>query len=174
MTLDSGSVDGGTSYEILRSIRRIIRRVSDYSRAMSRDVGLTVPQLLCLKAIGDGGVDEVTPVFVSQKVHLSPATVSGILDRLERDGFVVRERRSKDRRKVCLGLTPHGADLYQNLPTPLQEAFLRRLGKLANDEQGELLSALQKVVDLMEAGGIEAFPILTSEDLKADASSVQD
>lgn len=174
MSTELENIDGGTSYEILRSIRRIIRRVSDYSRTMSRDVGLTVPQLLCLKAIGDGGIDEITPVFVSHKVHLSPATVSGILDRLERDGLVVRERRSRDRRKVCLGLTPKGAELYEHLPTPLQEAFLRRLAKLDDSSQHELLGALQRVVDLMEAGNIEAFPILTTEDLKADASSHDD
>ncbi|GMV41837.1 MAG: MarR family transcriptional regulator [Myxococcales bacterium] len=165
MTHEEGPRDEGSSYEILRSIRRIIRKVSDHSRMMSREVGLTVPQLLCLKAVGDAQEDEVTPALVSQRVHLSPATVSGILDRLERDGLVVRERRSRDRRKVCLSMTPRGAELFTHLPTPLQDAFLRRLSRLDATERVALLDALQRVVDLMEAGDIDASPILTTDEI---------
>lgn len=169
MSEEEGQLDDGNSYEILRSIRRIIRRVSDHSRLMSKEVGLTVPQLLCLKSIGDAVEDEITPVLVSQRVHLSPATVSGILDRLERDSLLIRERRSKDRRKVCLSLTDRGKELYGNLPTPLQESFLRRLGGLDEAGRQGLLSALQQVVDLMEAGDIEAYPILITEDLSSSS-----
>ena len=45
--------DKEIAHEVLRSIRQIVRRISEYSRQLSREVGLTVPQLMCLKAIGD-------------------------------------------------------------------------------------------------------------------------
>jgi DNA-binding MarR family transcriptional regulator len=153
------------SHEILRAIRRVIRKVSDHSRMLSRDVGLTVPQLLCLKAIGESKEDETTLALVAQTVQLSPATTSGIMDRLERDGLVLRERRSKDRRKVCLTLTDRGASLFENLPTPLQDSFVRRLMALSEQERREVLTALQRVVELMEAGDIDAAPILITDDL---------
>lgn len=156
------------SYEILKAIRRIIRRISDHSRSLSRDVGLTVPQLLCLKTIGESTEDEVTLVNVSGRVRLSPATVSGIVDRLERDGLVLRERRSKDRRKVCLSLTAEGRTRFESMPTPLQESFVHRLMSLDESERRGLLQSLEQVVDLMEAQDLDVSPILTPGDVRAD------
>ena len=155
--------------EVLRSIRRIVRRVSEHSRLLSREAGLTVPQLLCLKAIGSRDGQEVTVNMVGAEVQLSPATVSRIVDRLERGGLVLRERTAKDRRKVCLSLTPAGLERFQTLPKPLQVRFVERLGKLEPHRAQVLLDALHEVVQLMEADDLDASPMLTpGEDLKAE------
>lgn len=128
---------------------------------MSRDVGLTVPQLLCLKAIVETELDEITPAEVGRQVHLSASTVTRILDRLERADLIRRERTSTDRRKVSLVLTDYGRERYRDLPTPLQERFLANLGDLDVHEQQALLHALQRVVELMEAQRLDAAPMLT-------------
>lgn len=163
MSQNDAPLDDTTPYEILRSIRRIVRRVSDHSRALSRGVGLTVPQLLCLKAVGDATEDEVTPVLLSRRVQLTPATVSGILDRLERDGFLVRSRRSRDRRKVCLTLTERGRQVYAQLPAPVQQNFMHRLLALQEPERAGLLASLHRVVDLMEGTQPEPFAMEISD-----------
>jgi DNA-binding MarR family transcriptional regulator len=148
---------------ILRSIRRIVKRVSEHSRNLSRDVGLTVPQLLCLRVIGD--LDEreaeVTVAVVATRVQLGAPTVSRIVDRLERAGLVVRERRAADRRKVCLSLTPGGVERFQSLPKPLQDRFVHRFGELTSARRAELLGALQEVITLMEADDVVAAPVLS-------------
>ncbi|HSG70094.1 MAG TPA: hypothetical protein VLA12_06745, partial [Planctomycetaceae bacterium] len=43
------------AFEILRSIRRILRKTSQHSRQLTRQSGLSVTQLLCLKAISEAG-----------------------------------------------------------------------------------------------------------------------
>lgn len=149
--------------DLLRAIRRIVRRISDHSRRLSNEVGLTVPQLLVLRAIGRRHEEpELTLAQVSKDVQLSPATVSRIIDRLERAGLVARERRSNDRRKVCLSLTAAGIDRFDALPMPLQERFVERLTELSDAEGRGLLEALQRVLELMEAGDdeVEAAPML--------------
>lgn len=150
--------------EVLRAIRRIVRRVSEHSRYLSREAGLTVPQLLCLKAIGtleeEEGNDEVTVAMVASHVQLGPPTVSRIVDRLERSKLVVRQRRSRDRRKVCLSLTPAGLDRYHTLPKPLQERFVTGFAELAPERRDAILSALREVITLMEADQLEAAPVL--------------
>lgn len=158
---------------ILRTIRQLVRRISEHSRYLSREVGLTVPQLICLKAIG--ALEELDPhatvsvASVSKRVQLSAATVSRIIDRLARAGLVDRERSHRDRRKVHLTLTAAGLERYQTLPTPLQETFMRRLAELPDVERSELLSALQRIAVLMEATDIDASPILTPEaDVKTE------
>jgi len=147
--------------DALRAIRRILRRTSEHSRQLARQSGLTVPQVLCLKRIADARPDEeITVALVSQAVQLAPATVSRILDRLEDAGLVVRERRSQDRRKVCLSLTELGREQIDNLPPPLQEQFVERLRALSPPEQKNLVGALEQVVEMMEASGLDAAPVL--------------
>lgn len=163
--------DKEIAHEVLRSIRQIVRRISEYSRQLSREVGLTVPQLMCLKAIGEleDLEDEISVVMVGTRVHLSSATVSRIVDRLVRTGLVTRERRSNDRRKVCLSLTAAGLERYQTLPTPLQEQFVDRLMSLQESDRLALLAALRRITGLMDATGLDAAPILTpGEEMGAD------
>lgn len=151
-------------FQILRAIRRILRRTSEHSRTVGRAGGVSVPQMLCLRAIADlSDNDEVTVAQVASSVHLSAATVSRILDRLEKSSFVLRERRSNDRRKVCLSLTETGRKRLQALPAPLHEQFLKRLDALPTDERQELLRALEKIVELMDATGLDASPVLISD-----------
>jgi DNA-binding MarR family transcriptional regulator len=157
--------DAEIAHDVLRAIRQIVRRISEHSKALYREVGLTVPQLMCLKAIGEleETQDEITVVMVAKRLQLSPATVSRIIDRLTRANLVIRERRSQDRRKVCLSLTPSGLERFQTLPVPLQELFVRRLSALPRNERTNLLESLQRIAELMEAVEIDAAPILTAE-----------
>jgi DNA-binding MarR family transcriptional regulator len=156
-----------TAHQILRTIRQVVRRISEHSRQLSRDIGLTVPQLMCLKVIGEleeGGDKLVTVNKVSHRVQLSPATVSRIIDRLERGLLVTRERASSDRRKVSLSLTAAGYERYQTLPTPLQETFLQKLEALPMAESERLLEALRQISELMEATDLDASPLLAPGD----------
>ncbi len=158
---------------MLRSIRQIVRRISEHSKHLSRDVGLTVPQLLCLKAIEELAKThmDVTVASLSAQVQLSPATVSRIVERLVRAGLVTRERGTEDRRRVSLSLTEAGRARYADLPMPLQEQFVGRLRALPAERQLALLDALREIASLMDASGLDAAPILApGEDVKADPS----
>ena len=148
------------AHQVLRAIRQIVRRISEHSKHLSREVGLTLPQLMCLKAIGELEGGEITVAQVGKQVHLSPATTSRILDRLVRAGLITRIRQERDRRKVSLSLTPAGVERYQTLPTPLQERFVERLLDLEPNERVALLDALQKISELMEATDLDAAPLL--------------
>ena len=105
-------------------------------------------------------------------VQLSAATVSRILDRLEKNSFILRERRSADRRKVCLSLTEAGQQRLLDLPTPLHEQFLEGLETLDPVERLGLLKALERIVELMDAERLDAAPFLTPElDVRPDGST---
>jgi len=160
--------DREIAHEVLTSIRQIVRCISEHSKYLSREVGLTVPQLMCLKAIGEAP-DEITVATVGKRVQLSSATVSRIIDRLARAGLVVRERGSNDRRRAYLSLTPMGQQRFETLPTPLQERFIERLMALPEGERRAILNALRRTVQLMDATDIDAAPILTPDvDIKAE------
>lgn len=151
-------------FQILRAIRRIIRRTSEHSRSVGKHGGVSVPQMLCLKAISEFLPDtDVTVAMVADAVQLSAPTVSRILDKLEKGSYVVRQRNAKDRRRVCVSLTESGLKRIDNLPTPLHEQFLKRLDTIDPIERLGLLKALERIVELMDAEDIDAAPLLTPE-----------
>lgn len=95
-------------------------------------------------------------------VSLSHATVTDILDRLEKRGLVQRNRSRCDKRRVIVEITDLGLELLQRAPPLLQERFVAEFTKLQDWEQAQILSTLQRVAALMEAEGIDASPILVS------------
>lgn len=155
-----------TAHTVLRSIRQIVRRISQHSRYLASEVGLTLPQLMCLKAIGelDEPGQDLTVLRVAQIVELSPATVSRIIERLVRAELIRRDRSTTDRRRVCLSLTDAGMERFQSLPTPLQDRFVDRLMKLPESDREALTSALATITELMDADDVDAAPILTLDE----------
>lgn len=144
------------AFELLRAARRIAARVDSHSRATARGAGLTIPQLLCLKALGEDA--ETTAVALARRLDLTPATVTGILDRLEDAGLLVRVRRDDDRRKLRLDLSEAGRAKLSALPAPLDDGFIERLFALPAGRRRELLAALVEVADLMDAPTDPAAP----------------
>jgi DNA-binding MarR family transcriptional regulator len=70
-----------TVAEITDNLRRVFQVVNELSKKAERETGLTGPQLWAIKVIA-----EAAPIKVSdlaRRMYLHPATVVGILDRLE-------------------------------------------------------------------------------------------
>jgi DNA-binding MarR family transcriptional regulator len=149
--------------DVLIAIRKIIRATDLHSRQLTKTVGLTAPQLLVLQAIRDLGAVAISRL--SSEVSLSQATVTTILDRLEKRGLVDRRRSEQDKRVVHALLTDEGRAVVESAPTPLQEAFSVRFEQLETWEQSLILSALQRVAAMMDAEDIDASPFLELGDL---------
>ena len=81
--------------EVLVSLRRIIRATDLQSKRVMKASGLTIPQIMVLRAIKSLG--DVTVKRISCDVSLSQATVTTILDRLEDRALVERVRSIKDK-----------------------------------------------------------------------------
>ena len=122
-----------TSDEVLVSLRRVIRATDLHSKYLAKTTGLTAPQILLLQTIRDKG--EVTIGELANEISLSQATVTTILDRLEKRGLVYRERSAQDKRKVHAHLTDAGIDTLKEAPMPLQDQFVRQFNDLQNWEQ---------------------------------------
>jgi DNA-binding MarR family transcriptional regulator len=159
--------EGNYELRIFQSLRRIIRAIEIHSQKLSHDHQITGPQLCCLLAIKQNGA--LTTTRLAQTVFLSPSTVVGIVDRLEEKGLVFRLRSTKDRRQVQICLTEAGTRLADSAPSPLQETLAGSLQNLPALELVSITLALDKLVSLMEAGGISAAPVLETGSLVAAA-----
>jgi DNA-binding MarR family transcriptional regulator len=145
---------------IVTALRRIIRAIDLHSRELLVNYGLTAPQLLTLQEL-----DRLQPTPVgtlAAAVHISQATMTGILDRLEQRSLVERTRDVQDRRSVTVTLTREGKKFLQSAPSLLQDRFRTRLDELEPWEQTTMLSVLQRIAMMMGAETLVAAPILIS------------
>ncbi len=144
--------------EVLVALRRVIRATDLHSKHLAKTTGLTAPQILLLQTIRDRG--EVTIGQLAADISLSQATVTSILDRLERRQLVYRERSQQDKRKVHAHLTAEALEVLKSAPIPLQAQFAQQFGELQEWEQTMIISSLQRIAQMMDAQDIDASPLL--------------
>ncbi len=144
--------------DVLITLRKIIRATDLQSKKIMKECGITIPQIMVLKAIKDLG--DVTVKRISDDVSLSQATVTTILNRLEDRALIERVRGASDRRIVNARLTEAGLQVLESSPPMLHERFINRFESLDQWEKTQILSSLQRVALMMDAESIDAAPLL--------------
>ncbi|WP_439271441.1 MarR family winged helix-turn-helix transcriptional regulator [Pseudochrobactrum sp. HB0163] len=81
------------------------------------------------------------PCLLAQRAGISRATLTGLLDGLERDGFILRNPVQEDRRSILITLTNKGADIASAL-TDQHMRWIASLMKPLNAQEKLTLSAL--------------------------------
>lgn len=158
--------------EVLIAIRRIIQSIDLHSRRLVKQFGLTGPQLIILREISQS--EEITASDISKAISLSQATVTGVLDRLEKRGYIVRKRSDRDRRRTLVGITQLGNHILASAPPLMQESFTEQFGELQIWEQHMILSSLHRLVVMMDAKQLKAAPLLTTSAIDSPAEDSKD
>jgi DNA-binding MarR family transcriptional regulator len=118
------------------------RRVT---KEVARRYGLTGPQVTVIKmleAFGDLSLTEL-----SGRMRAKNSTLTGIVDRMQRDGLVERARSEEDRRVVLIRLTERGRALAAEVPIASMQIFGTALRSLSREERATLRQLLRKVSD---------------------------
>ncbi len=157
---------------VIISLRKIIRAIDMNSKKLVKRVGLTGPQLVLLNEIARSG--ENTAGEIARAVSLSQATVTGILERLEKRGLLVRQRSQRDKRRIMVSITDAGRQILATGPPMMQEAFVERFSNLQEWEQTMILSALQRLVSIMDAKAIDASPFLSTGPVDSQATKPEE
>ena len=137
--------------EIIRSFRKILRTIDHFSAELKNRYNVTGPQAGTLKIIANGGPINLTEVCDRTFRHIT--TVGDIVDRLERDGYVVKKRDPGDRRKVMLAATAKGKRLASAAPFA---GPVRAMNALERLPTREILKINASVKTLLRILGEEA------------------
>jgi DNA-binding MarR family transcriptional regulator len=140
--------------EIMQSLRRIFKAIQDYSQEVSQKFGITGPQLWALKTISTSG--SLPLGQLSKMMYLHPSTITGVVDRLEKKGYVARDRVLKDRRIVMVKLTTKGKSTVSKAPNPIQGKMVYGLNKLKQKNLNSIYDAVEKLVEIAEAQNVKA------------------
>ena len=142
------------SEQVLVALRRIVRAIDLHSRRLAQEFGLTGPQVILLRELVRHG--EMHVAELAKNISLSHATVTDILNRLEKRGLIERTRSLLDRRRVMVVPSEEAVSLIETSPPLLHEQFSSQLEKLEAWELTQILSVLQRVAFMMDAQEVEA------------------
>lgn len=159
------------SDEVVVALRRIVRAIDLHSRRLAQEFGLTGPQVVLLRELVRHG--EMHVGELAKSVSLSHATVTDILNRLEKRGLIERVRSLVDRRRIMVTPTDQAISLVEKSPPLLHEQFSERLEELNDWEITQILSVLQRVGSMMDAQEVEASPLLATGSMTAEPEMVE-
>jgi DNA-binding MarR family transcriptional regulator len=130
------------------AIRQAIRTVS-FNEALAEFLRLNPTDLRCLElVIGNPGI---TPSRLAELAGLTTGAVTGVVDRLERAGYVRREPDPADRRSVTIAPVPDRVTRIVEAVGPLNDAIDGLLGACTPDQRDAigrfLADATRAVVD---------------------------
>jgi DNA-binding MarR family transcriptional regulator len=110
---------------------------------VSRAYGLTPQQaqLLCVLLGGPVGMAEL-----GCSLNLEKSSITGLIDRAERRGFVTRARDARDRRAYQVGLTTQGAEMAARFHDHVSCAMESLAADLDPGAQGQLTSAINHIL----------------------------
>ncbi|WP_224244689.1 MarR family winged helix-turn-helix transcriptional regulator [Hyalangium gracile] len=133
------------------------RSLRDPIASTCEELQLTPPQVHALLWLGKDGM--LTMGELARRLGVTEKTVTGVVDRLEREGQVQRERITMDRRVVRCRLTELGQKTYQKLERYLNEAMVQMLGMLDGTDRKALFRIVEKLVRRLDAPeGPDALP----------------
>ncbi|MFJ3057224.1 homoprotocatechuate degradation operon regulator HpaR [Herbaspirillum sp. NPDC087042] len=118
--------------------------VMRYFRESVKSHGLTEQQWRVIRVLNECG--ELESGKIAEQACILPPSLSGVIDRMERDGLIVRYRLSTDQRKVFVDMTGKSRELVNNISQSIevQYALLEK-----NLGQAKLLAAYALLDELI-------------------------
>ena len=165
--------------QILEAIFYLYMEGRRLTKEYARRANLTSPQLTVIKILETFG--DLSLTELSERIRAQNSTVTGIIDRMEREGLVARERSKEDRRVVFIRLTPKGAQLAREIPVEPMEILRQAIIGLSKEEGRELLKISMKLArrvhqivsneESRATGGSEAKSKAKSKNARAEGES---
>ncbi|GET34454.1 MarR family transcriptional regulator [Prolixibacter bellariivorans] len=146
---------------VIIKVRRIVRSINLESKKVQKEYGVSIPQLLCLEYLKEAPNYQATQRVIRDHMRLNSSTMTGIINRLERKGFVARLPKSGDKRVTNIALTSNGERILKNTPDLMQKRLDMKLRSLSDTEIGKINDALDLLINMLEIEDIDASPVLT-------------
>jgi DNA-binding MarR family transcriptional regulator len=144
---EEGESVSSDSRQIRQLIKQINQGIFELISSELSQYGLTASQLLVLRCLKDG---RQKMSDISRVVGLTNSTVSGIIDRLERSGYVERIRDEEDRRVVWVHVTEDLKQLMKSIPVMQDTYFDSFLEEISPEERQSILKSLQLLANHIE------------------------
>ena len=150
--------------EIITDIRKIVRSINLESKRILKDFGVSIPQLLCLTYLSKQEEYQLTHRQLVQHLHLNSSTVTGIVNRLEKKGYIARLPKKGDKRVTNIAITAAGIKVVESTPDLLHEKLSKHLQQLPATQVAQIKKSLDLLIDVLDIRELDASPLLILED----------
>ena len=140
------------------------RQTELYARDLAQAAGVTPAQLRVLQIVGEK--KDPTAKTLANQMGVSQATVTALVDKLVARSLVSRQPSAQDRRQTNITLTAQGEDVLEEAPDALQQRYVRAFADLADWEQAQLVSSLERVAAMLNVDSLDAAPVLATGELR--------
>lgn len=130
------------------------RSLRDPIASTCEQLQFTPPQVHALLWLGQDG--SLTMGELARRLGVTEKTVTGVVDRLEREGHLLRERSASDRRVVRCRLTPEGLQTFQRLERFVNQGMFQVMGILDASDRKALFRILEKLLRRIDTLGAAA------------------
>jgi MarR family transcriptional regulator, organic hydroperoxide resistance regulator len=114
----------------MKALWALVHGLDVRSKWMERNLGVTGPQRLVLRIVGRTPGVGASDIATSLDLH--PSTLTGILARLEKRGYLTRDIDPSDRRRARFRLTPRGARVDRERRGTVEAAVRRALARASD------------------------------------------
>ncbi len=111
-------------------------------------VNITQTQIFTIMALSERAPCQLNEV--KKNLQISAPTVTGVINRLEKLGYVKRTHDKNDRRVVNVNLTPKGKTIARNLKKTVKKNWEDLLTKLPKKDQANYVRILRKIQRSMQ------------------------
>jgi MarR family transcriptional regulator, organic hydroperoxide resistance regulator len=134
--------------EIVNSVRLLQGVGQRQSRDFVRAHRITGQQLGALRIVALS--PRISLGELSERMFLHISSVSGIIDRLEKRGYVTRARSGQDRRVVHLNVTADGKRVIKKTPLAGMGLLIHTVDQLPSGQLRDILKGLRLLRDVMK------------------------
>jgi len=106
---------------------------------------ITLPQFLILEFLHRESVSTMSQI--AHFMDVSTAAITGFIDRLVRDRYVVRTYEPQDRRIILAKLTSRGNELVRKINQQRRQMVISTFGKISETDRKEYLRILTQIKD---------------------------
>ncbi len=135
----------------VEQIEFLLRMVSNVVRHRGREIlvnfDITPPQFTALQVLMRHG--RLTMGELGDLMYLASSTLTDLVDRMEKNRYVERERDEKDRRVIRLRVTRAGEEVYNAVMAKRREYLSGVLERMSPAEIMRLDEALQQIYNIM-------------------------
>lgn len=133
--------DAADGVVVVTSLVRVHQLLMERIEAVLRPVELTFARYEVLRLLSFTSSASLPMTRLGSLLQVHPTSVTSAVDRLERQGYVARERQTADRRVVMASLTAAGREVVERATTGLNEDVFAAMG-LDRDDTAELTRLL--------------------------------
>lgn len=135
------------STEVARLFQEVMLLFKHNMSKVLCDTGISAPQGMVLGLLSKKKKLKITEL--SNELSLSNSTVSGIIDRLEKQEMVVRERSIDDKRVVYVSILPNFQEMHKNFRKQFQKSIENIMSQGSDEELHKIFEGLDVLKKLL-------------------------